>query len=199
MTALILASTSETRRQILTQAGLKFQATSPMIDEEALKDGLKAEGLDGRALADALAEAKAVKLSSKNPGALVIGADQVLAIEDDILLDKAETPDDACAQLRLLSGRGHRLFSAVVVAAAGVPVWRYVGIAKLSVRPLSDEFIDRYVESHWDDIRHSVGCYQIEGPGAQLFSRVEGDFFDILGLPLFPLLGFLRDRKVLPS
>jgi septum formation protein len=199
MTALILASTSETRRQILTQAGLEFEATSPMIDEEALKDGLKAEGLDGRALADALAEAKAVKLSSKNPRALVIGADQVLAIEDDILLDKAETPGDACAQLRLLSGKGHSLFSAVVVAAAGVPVWRYVGMAKLLVRPLSDEFIDRYVESHWDDIRHSVGCYQIEGPGAQLFSRVEGDFFDILGLPLFPLLTFLRDRKVLPS
>jgi septum formation protein len=199
MTPLILASTSETRRQILTQAGLEFEALSPRVDEEALKESFKAEGFDGRALADALAEAKAVKLSAKYPTALVIGADQALAIENDILLDKAETPDDARAQLRLLSGKGHRLFSAVVVAAAGVPVWRYVGIAKLLVRPLSDEFIDLYVERHWDDIRYCVGCYQIEGPGAQLFARVDGDFFDILGLPLFPLLAFLRDRKVLPA
>jgi septum formation protein len=199
MTTIVLASTSETRRRILTNAGLDFTALSPMVDEDALKTGLLAEGLDGRSLADALAEAKALKLSAKNPTALVIGADQTLAIDDDILLDKPETPEAAKVQLKQLSGRGHRLFSAAVVAAAGVAVWRHVGTARLLMRPLSDAFIDDYVDRNWNDIRHSVGCYQIEGPGAQLFSRVEGDHFEILGLPLFPLLAFLRERKILPS
>jgi septum formation protein len=199
MTPLILASTSTTRRQILANAGLTFEASSPMVDEDALKAGLVADGCDARALSDALAEAKAVKLSVKNPTALVIGADQVLALDDEMLLDKAESPDDARTQLHLLSGKGHRLFSAVVVAAAGVPVWRHIGVSRLLMRPLSDAFIDAYVEQHWDNIRHSVGCYQIEGPGAQLFARIEGDHFDILGLPLLPLLHFLRERKVLAA
>ena len=199
MTALILASTSSTRRQILTNAGLVFDSMSPMVDEDALKAGLVADGCDARALADALAEAKAMKLSVKNPTALVIGADQILAIDDDVLLDKAVSPDAAIAQLRLLSGKSHRLFSAVVVAAAGVPVWRHIGVARMLMRPLSDDFIAHYVDNHWDHIRHSVGCYQIEGPGAQLFARVEGDHFDILGLPLLPLLAFLRERKVLTA
>jgi septum formation protein len=199
LTQLILASTSAARRKMLENVGLAFDAMAPMVDEEALKDGLIAQGLSPRDMADALAEAKAVKLSAKNPTALVIGADQILAVNDDLLLSKPETPDAAREQLALLSGKGHRLFSAAVVAAAGMPVWRYVGTVKMLVRPLSPAFIDDYVSRNWEAIRHCVGCYQIEAEGAQLFTRIEGDHFDIMGLPLLPLLSFLRERKELPS
>jgi septum formation protein len=199
MSALILASTSETRRQILVKAGVDFASMSPMVDEEALKAGFLDAGLDGRSLADALAEAKAIKLSAKNPTALVIGADQVLVTEAGQILDKPESPDIAKAHLRLLSGQGHRLYSAVVIAAAGVPVWRHIAAPRLSMRNLSDAFIHDYVERHWQDIRHSVGCYQIEAAGAQLFVKVDGDHFEIMGLPLFPILAFLREREILPS
>lgn len=199
MTQLILASGSKTRREMLQNAGLAFDVLTPMVDEEALKEGLRAEGLPPRDMADALAEAKALKLSVKHPSALVIGADQILALEDGPLFDKPVTPEDARAQLEQLSGRGHRLFSAAVVVAAGVPVWRYVGVVRLHMRVLSPDFIDSYVARNWDDIRHSVGCYQIEREGAQLFTRIDGDHFDILGLPLLPLLAFLRERKELPS
>jgi septum formation protein len=199
MTQLILASTSATRSEMLKNAGLSFDVMAPMVDEEALKEGLQAEGLSPRNLADGLAEAKAVKLSAKHPGALVIGADQVLALDDGPLFDKPDSPETAKAQLGQMSGTSHRLFSAAVVAQRGTPVWRHVGIVRMHVRALSASFIDDYVERNWDSIRYCVGCYQIEGEGAQLFSRIEGDHFDILGLPLLPLLGFLRDRKELPS
>ncbi len=199
MTRLLLASTSSSRKQILEKAGLFFDVMAPMVDEGALKLALEAEGLAPCDLADALAEAKAVKISAKHPAALVIGADQVLAVDDGGLFDKAETPEVARQQLRMLSGKGHRLFSAIVLAVAGVPVWRHVGMVRLSVRPLSDEYIADYVARNWDDIRHCVGCYQIEGEGAQLFTRIEGDYFDIMGLPLLPLLAYLRERKEIAS
>ena len=198
-TPLILASTSATRVSMLKNAGLVFDAMAPMVDEEALKDALSADGLSPRDMADALAEAKATKISTKFPAALVIGADQMLALDDGPLFDKPQSPDMAKSQLAEMSGKSHRLFSAAVVAAAGVPVWRHVGIVRLNVRKLSDAFIDSYVERNWNGIRHCVGCYQIEGEGAQLFTRIEGDHFDILGLPLLPLLAFLRDRKELLS
>lgn len=199
MTKLILASTSATRIAMLERAGVDFASMSPNVDEMAVKQQLLEQGSGARQLAEALAETKALAISAANPTALVIGADQTLAVEDGLLLDKPETPDDAQAQLRQLSGKGHRLFSAAVVAAAGVPVWAHVGIVRLSMRPLSDDFIEDYVTRHWDSIRHSVGCYQIEGAGAQLFTKVEGDFFDVMGLPLLPLLVFLRERKLLAS
>lgn len=199
MNPLILASTSSARKQILENAGLNFDVMAPKVDEEALKQALAGENLVPRDLADALAEAKAVKVSARHPTSLVIGADQVLAVDDGISLNKPESPEAACAQLRMLSGKGHRLFSALVVAAAAVPVWRHVGMVRLMVRPLSDAFIEDYVARNWDSIRHCVGCYQIEGEGAQLFTRIEGDYFDIMGMPLLPLLAFLRERKEIAS
>lgn len=199
MSSLILASTSKARRQILENAGLSFDAMAPMVDEEALKLALEQENLSPRDLADALAEAKAVKVSAKHPTALVLGADQVLAIDDGQLLSKAESPEQAREQLKMLSGKSHRLFSALVVAAAGVPVWRHVEVVRLLVRPLSDSFINDYVTRNWEAIRHCVGCYQIEGEGAQLFTKIEGDHFDIMGMPLLPLLAFLRERKEIAS
>lgn len=199
MSAIILASTSAARRQILEQAGLDFDVLAPMVDEEALKQALEADNIAPRDLADALAEAKAVKISTRYPTALVLGADQMLAIDNGPLLSKPESPEAACAQLAMLSGKGHRLFSALVVANARAPLWRHVGIVRLTVRPLSDAFIADYVARNWEAIRHCVGCYQIEGEGAQLFTRIEGDHFDIMGMPLLPLLGFLRERKEIAS
>ena len=199
MSHIILASTSSARRQILENAGLSFDAMASMVDEEALKFALEQENLSPRDLADALAEAKALKISAKHPTALVLGADQVLAIDDGQLLSKAESPEQAREQLKMLSGKSHRLFSALVAAAAGIPVWRHVGVVRLLVRPLSDEFIDEYVDRNWDQIRYCVGCYQIEGEGAQLFTKIEGDHFDIMGMPLLPLLAFLRERKEIAS
>ncbi|RDV02509.1 septum formation protein Maf [Sphingorhabdus pulchriflava] len=199
MTRLILASTSSARKLILEKAGLSFDAIPPRIDEDALKQALLSEAVSPRDMADALAEAKAVKLSLKFPEALVIGADQMLAFDDGTMLDKPDSPETAKAQLALMSGSHHRLFSAAVIAKGGAPLWRHVGIVRMSVRPLSSAFIDDYVDRNWDAIRYCVGCYQIENEGAQLFSRIEGDHFDIMGLPLLPLLAFLRERKEIAS
>lgn len=194
MTQLILASTSSARRMMLKQAGVDCDAIAPMVDEESVKQGLLNHNLSTRDIADALAEAKAVKLSSKFPQALVIGADQTLECADGSMLDKPESPADAIAQLTQIAGSTHKLYSAVVVAERGEPVWRFVATSRLTVRPLSDAFIADYVEAHWDAIRHCVGCYQIEGAGAQLFSQIQGGHFDIMGLPLLPLLSFLREK-----
>ena len=199
MTRIILASTSKARQQILENAGIIFDAMAPMVDEDVIKQSLLAEGLGPRNIADALAEAKAVKLSAKNPDALVIGADQMLALEEGPLFDKPDSLETARSQLARMAGSNHRLFSAIVVAQSGEPHWRHVGMVRMHVRPLSDAFIDSYVERNWDAIRHCVGCYQIEGEGAQLFTRIEGDHFDIMGLPLLPLLAYLRDRGEMPS
>jgi septum formation protein len=196
---LILASTSAARREMLVRAGVQADAMAPMVDEEAIKKALLAEGLGARDIADALAEAKAMKLSGKNPTALVIGTDQTLTLEDGSMLDKPVDPEQAKAQLAVMAGKTHKLFSAAVVAEAGAPVWRFVATSQMTVRPLSEAFIDSYVDQHWDDIRHCVGCYQIEAAGVQLFSQIQGSHFDIMGLPLLPLLGFLREREIVAT
>ena len=196
---LILASRSQARLAMLIAAGVRVEAIAPNVDEESLRDGLKSEGVTARNLADALAEAKAVRLSQRAGTALVLGADQILALEDGVMLDKPVDPADAVAHLKLLSGRKHKLFSAAVIAEQGRPVWRHIDIATLSVRNLGDSFIEQYVESEWDNIRHCVGCYEIEGRGAQLFSAIAGSQFTIMGLPLLHLLDYLRIRGVLTS
>lgn len=187
------------RQQIIEKAGLSIEVMAPMVDEEAIKHALQAEEVGPRDMADALAEAKARKVSAKKPEALVIGADQMLALDQGHFFDKPDSPGTACRQLAELAGRSHRLFSAIVVAQSGEPIWRHVGVVRMHVRPLSPAFIDSYVAKNWDLIRHCVGCYQIEGEGAQLFTQIEGDYFDILGLPLLPLLAYLRERKEMPS
>lgn len=196
---LILASKSKARRAMLEAAGVIIEALAPNVDEEALKDGLQADGVTARNLADALAEAKAVRLSRRIGPALVLGGDQVLALEDGSMLDKPTDRDDAKAHLRLLSGKKHKLFSAAVIADQGSPVWRHIDIATLTMRNLSDAFIDSYVDAEWDNIRHCVGCYEIEGRGAQLFLDIKGSQFTIMGLPLLHLLDYLRVRGVMPS
>jgi septum formation protein len=192
---IVLASTSVARREMLSAAGVFYEAVAPAVDEEAAKHALR--HLGGRGLADALAELKAVKLSSRRPGDLVLGCDQTLELEDGTLLDK---PGTALAeQLRRLSGQTHWLHSAIVAAENGQPVWRHVERAKLTMRPLSDTFIANYVADEGDAVAGCVGGYRIEGRGIQLFSRIEGSHFTILGLPLLPLLDWLRARGDIAS
>ncbi|WP_108811519.1 Maf family protein [Sphingorhabdus sp. Alg231-15] len=196
---LILASKSKARRAMLEAAGVNIESLAPNVDEEALKEGLRADGVTARNLADALAEAKAVRLSRRIGPALVLGGDQILALEDGAMLDKPTNRQEAKAHLRLLSGKKHKLFSAAVIADQGSPVWRHIDIATLTMRSLSEAFIDTYVDAEWDNIRHCVGCYEIEGRGAQLFSDIKGSQFTIMGLPLLHLLDYLRVRGVMPS
>ena len=189
---LLLASQSSGRAAMLRAAGLEFETSAAHVDEEALTASLGAAGHSARNIADALAEAKAVKISSRLPGVTVIGADSTLALDDGSMLAKPETAEDAADHLRRMAGTRHRLYSAVVAARDGVPVWRAIGEAKLWMRPLSDAFIADYVAREWDSIRWTVGCYEIEGAGVQLFERVEGDPWTIIGMPMLPLLAWLR-------
>ena len=193
----VLASQSASRRAMLQAAGVPFEAMSAGVDEEAAKAGLR--DLNARDLADALAELKALRVSGRDPEALVLGSDSVVALEDGTLLDKPETREQAADHLRLMSGKRHDLVSAAVIAEGGMPVWRVVDRAKMFVRPLSDAFIDTYLDVEWPAISGCVGCYRIEGPGAQLFTRIEGSQFTVLGLPLLQVLDYLRVRGLLAS
>jgi septum formation protein len=189
----ILASQSASRRAMLDAAGVSYAAMPAHVDESAVKDSLLAEGHGPRQIADALAELKAVKISLAQPVPLVIGSDSVVAI-DGRLFEKPTDRAEAARHLALFSGRTMSLVSAVVVAEGGRPVWRHVEEARLIVRPLSAQFIDAYLDQEWPAIAGCVGCFRMEGPGVQLFDRVRGDHFSILGMPLLPLLGYLRER-----
>lgn len=196
---IVLASESASRRAMLTAAGVPHEALAAGVDEEAAKAALRAEGISPRNLADALAELKALRVSRRVPGTLVLGCDQTLSLESGEMIDKAESREDAARILKLLSGKVHHLHSAAVISQGGEPLWRHVERVKMTMRPLSDSFIADYLATEWDHVRFCVGCYRIEGPGAQLFSRIEGSQFAIQGLPLLPLLDYLRIRGVLPS
>lgn len=193
----ILASESASRRALLTAAGVPFEATSPQVDEEAAKAGWREEGLDARNLADALAELKALKLSRRFPNDLVLGCDQTLSLGDGAMIDKAKDRSDAASILARLSGTDHFLHAAAVIARGGQPIWRHVERVKMTMRPLSSVFIERYLDAEWEHVCWCVGCYRIEGPGVQLFSAISGSQFAIQGLPMVPLLDFLRVSGVL--
>ena len=196
MTPVVLASTSASRAAVLRAAGVLFEAVSPGVDEDAAKAALLGEGAGPREVADALAELKAVRVSGRREG-LVIGADQTLDL-DGALIDKPASRQEAREHLEALKGRMHRLHAGVVVAQAGRPIWREVQTSTLWVRPFSDAFLEDYLAREGEAVLTSVGCYRLEGLGAQLFSRIQGDYFAILGLPLLGLLDLLRRHGALP-
>ncbi len=189
---LILASGSIVRAQLLRQAGLDFQVETAAIDEHEIKLSLQAEHVPVERVAETLAETKANRVAARHANtALVIGADQMLDIEGT-WLDKPRDADEARIHLKQLRGRSHRLISSVVLIKGGTRIWHQTAEAYLRMRPFSDAFLDHYLATTAPDILGSVGCYQLEGVGVQLFDRIDGDFFTILGLPLLPLLGQLR-------
>ena len=196
MTNIVLASGSEIRRRMLENAGLTFTVQPARIDEDAIKASLAAEGANSGDVADALAEFKAQKVAGTLPEAWVIGSDQVLDLKGSVL-SKPASPEEAVGQLCSLSGQTHRLLSAAVVFHDGEPVWRHVGQVRLTMRQLGNRYIEEYVARNWESIRHSVGGYKIEEEGVRLMSRIEGDHFTILGLPLLELLSFLTLREVI--
>ena len=195
--SLILASGSTARRRILEAAGLVFEVDVPRVDEEAAKKVFRAEGMAPRDQADALAELKALSVSTRRSG-FVIGADQMLAL-DGKAFDKPDGISEAREHLLRMRGRAHELITAAVVARDGQVVWRHIDTPRLTMRAFSDAFLDGYVARAGESVLTSVGAYQLEGLGAQLFERVEGDYFSILGLPLLPLLAFLREHGIAPQ
>jgi septum formation protein len=191
MSRLVLASTSQARQRLLRLAGISFVAEAASVDETAVIESLQAERAKPRDVADLLAELKAVRVSGRHAGDFVIGADQVLSFGSKIF-QKPGSKAAARAQLESLRGQTHVLHSAVAVAREGSVVWRIVQEARLTMRPFSDAFLDTYLAEADGDILGSVGAYHVEGLGIQLFSKIEGDNFTIQGLPLLPLLDFLR-------
>ncbi len=194
---LLLASKSRARRRMLEAAGVPFGTAEAGFDEESAKAELRAGRVGAAELALALAEAKALSVDA-GPELLVLGSDQVLEREDGAMLDKARSREELAEQLRSLRGRPHRLPAAAVAVAAGKPVWRAAETVTLHMRRFSDAFLEAYLGSEYDEVRWSVGGYHAEGRGAQLFERIEGSHFAVLGLPLLPLLEFLRERRILP-
>ena len=196
--SLILASSSRSRRMMLESAGVPFTVTVAPIDEPALKSVLLDSGSDAHRIAEELAQAKALSVSRHHPGALVLGSDQVLVCEGRIF-NKADTEATARDTLNALCGREHQLITAAVIVRDGAGLWRHTESAVLKMRKFSAAFIDQYLIAEIPEILGSVGCYQIEGRGAQLFSEVAGDQFCIRGLPLIPVLSALRDFGVIPE
>ncbi len=195
---IILASSSDIRARLLRNAGVTCEVIPARIDEDSIKRALEAEAATPRDIADTLAEMKARKVAEKGVGPLVLGCDQVLSFKGSVL-SKPQNPHDARDQLRMLRGETHQLLSAAVVYEGLEPVWRHVGVARLSMRDFSDDYLDGYIDRNWDSIRWSVGGYKIEEEGIRLFRMVQGDTFTIQGLPLLELLSYLTLRGTLPT
>lgn len=198
MTDIVLASRSAARRRMLEAAGLAFRCESAAVDERALERPLAAAGASPGEIALHLAAEKAKAVSVDYPAAIVVGADQTLDLDGE-RFDKAPTVAAAAEQLRRLRGRTHALHAAAVCVVGGRVAWQHVESVRLTMRDFSDHFLDGYLAAVGEAVTGTVGGYELEGRGAQLFDRVEGDYFTVLGLPLLPLLGHLRSTGVLPT
>lgn len=198
MTRLILASSSKARYSMLKNAGVACEAIASMIDEDGYKQSMKAEGASAAEAAETLAEMKALRMYRQQPDGIVIAADQMLEC-NGIWFDKPRDRDNTRAQLRALRGKTHQLVSAAVIYKEGSRIWGTIDTAHLTVRNFTDEWLENYLDTVGDEIYNCVGGYQLEGIGAQLFTKVRGDYFTVLGLPLLPLIGFLRDHGILKA
>lgn len=195
---LLLASQSRARRRMLEAAGVRFETVGADLDEEQAKAGLTAAGFEPRDMAEMLAEMKA-KSVRPDADALVIGADQILELDDGTMLSKPASRGEALDQLRRLSGRTHYLHSGAVIAEKGERVWGGTESVALDVRRLGEDFLRAYLDAEYEAVRANVGGYRVEGLGAQLFDEIDGSHFAVLGLPLLPLLAYLRERGLLES
>lgn len=202
MTKLILASASKSRAQLLKNAGLDFEIMPADVDEDAIRQALESDKgqdkLESADIAEILARAKAQDVSARAGDALVIGADQILALNDEIFTKPADL-EAARAHLLKLKGQTHQLYSAIVVAQNNEVIWHHVARADMTMRDYSPEFVGQYLAQVGEQVCSSVGAYQLEGPGIQLFEKIEGSYFTILGLPLLPLLGFLRSQDYIAN
>lgn len=194
----VLASGSRPRARMLANAGVPFTASAASVDEATIKTSMQATGADAADVAELLAATKAQQASRNHEDSLVIGADQMLACDGE-WFDKPANLLAARNQLEKLHGRTHELISAVCVVRDGDVLWHHIDRARITMRPFSEAFIDQYIEKMGENICATVGGYELEGLGAQLFSRIEGDYFTILGMPLLPLLDFLRGHGVIPE
>ncbi len=194
--AMVLASASEVRARLLTNAGVPYAVDPANVDEAHVRDTLLAGAASHAAIAETLAELKAQHVAERHAGELVLGADQILSCEGE-LFEKPRGPEHVAGHLRALMGKSHTLHTSACVVRDGAVLWHVTTHAELAMRELSDEFIAAYVDRVGEAVCASVGAYQLEGLGAQLFERIDGAHFDILGLPLLPLLAFLRDREVI--
>ncbi len=194
----ILASASASRAAVLRNAGVAIECKPADIDEDAVKAGFRRDGRSAADVATSLAEMKAQRVGGDHAGRFVIGADQMLQC-GGAWFDKPVDLDHARGHLRALRGKTHELFAAICVVRDGVCVWRHLDSARMTMRPFDDDFLDAYIDAVGAAACESVGAYQLEGLGARLFSRIEGDYFTILGLPLLPLLGFLAGHGVVAS
>ena len=193
---LILASSSEVRKELLEKSNIPFVSVNPNIDEDNVKSSLLSENYSPRDIADALAELKASKVSLKNPDRLVLGCDQILEFEGTIL-EKPPSKNLAVQQLIKISGKKHSAYSAAVIFENSQPIWRFVGKADLFLKNNSEGYITDYVNRNWDSIKNSVGGYKIEEEGCRLFSKINGDYFSILGMPIIEIINFLCIRGVI--
>lgn len=196
--SLVLASGSASRKALLTAAGVVFTADPADLDEDRLMADLKARGADAPAVASELAQQKALTVSHRHPGETVLGGDSVIAFGDEYL-SKCATLDSARALLARLSGQTHMLVSAAALARDGALLWTHASPCRMAMRDLSPNFLDHYLAAEGPAILSSVGCYHFEGRGAQLFAKVDGDYFSVLGLPLLQVLAQLRKEGVLAS
>lgn len=195
---LILASQSASRRALLEGAGLRFRALPAAVDEASLKEAARAEGMDVADTATLLADAKAARIARKHPGSVIIGADQILVCEGE-WFDKPEDVAAARAHLKRLRNRAHELVTAVVVWREGERAWHHIARPRLAMRDFSDAFLDDYLAREAGFVTQSVGAYRLEGLGVQLMRDIRGEHSAILGLPLLPLLAYLRDSGVIPA
>ena len=193
---IVLASKSQIRSLLLEKAGIEFSTVDPAIDEKEVKLSYISNNYPTRDIADVLADMKARKISNRFPYSIVIGCDQILDFNSKIL-SKAKDQDELIHQLKQLQGNKHKLHSACVVYNAQKPEWRFIGSVSMTMRNLSDRYISKYVQDNWDDIKHSVGGYQLESSGISLFSKIDGDYFSVLGLPIIQLIDHLLNRGVI--